>query len=636
MLGQPPTTHRDLEYRVAEMDCPQRVRRVLGGLNRAITSMQVARVLVEAGAALVSATSGALVLFSNDRRGLRVAHAVGQMAGPLESTRRIDLTTRFPLADVVRSRQEIWLASREELLEHYPDLGPEAGAGSWAVLPLLVEGVVLGAVGWSLPTRGLRAEERESLRALARAGGAAMYRARLFDTERRGRAEAEIARYSLARQLESAKQERTELIAARVADIKAAELGSRSNALMAEVSATLDVADDATTALARVARLCLQVLGDWCAVDVLDAGGSLQRVAAVHVDAFHDRTLGTADARGHGPQRKLPRSLRDGRPVVSPSLRDKPATPTGLGVRQMRLLRQVGLTRLLVIPMRIRGQTVGTIAFGSTDSTTSYTTADIALAERIGRRCAASIEYTRLHRAAQREMQARDDFVASTSHELRTPLSHIKGFVSTLRTTDTIWDAETRDDFLAEIEHEADRLAKLVENMLDMSRIDSGGVDASVRSATMPSALVTAGIERVGSSLGAHSLEIQVPEDLPPVLVDSSQVERVLANLLDNAAKYSPPGEPIGLVGRLAGDSVNLRVEDRGLGIPPEHLERVFEPFFREPTGGYPAKPGTGLGLAICRSIIRAQGGRIWAEQRAGGGAAFVFTLPVVAGNRRT
>src|SRR5262249_34879385 len=118
-------------------------------------------------------------------------------------------------------------------------------------------------------------------------------------------------------------------------------------------------------------------------------------------------------------------------------------------------------------------------------------------------------------------------------------------------------------------------------------------------------------------------------DDLTPVWVDSSQVERVIANLLENAVKYSPPREPIGILARVTGNVVTFRVEDRGLGIPPEHAERVFEPFFREPAGGSPAKPGTGLGLAICRTIVRAHGGRIWAEQRPGGGAALVFTLPV-------
>jgi two-component system, OmpR family, sensor histidine kinase KdpD len=169
-----------------------------------------------------------------------------------------------------------------------------------------------------------------------------------------------------------------------------------------------------------------------------------------------------------------------------------------------------------------------------------------------------------------------------------------------------------------------------------MSRNESGGLDPSVRSVTPLRAIVEAGVDRVRTSLVDHGLDLQLPDDLPPVCVDASQVERVIANLLDNAAKYSPPAEPIRVSGRVLGDAVGLRVEDRGRGIPPEHTERIFEPFFREPTGGYPSKPGTGLGLAICRSIIRAHNGQIWAEPRSGGGAAFVFTLPIAKSSGRT
>lgn len=237
---------------------------------------------------------------------------------------------------------------------------------------------------------------------------------------------------------------------------------------------------------------------------------------------------------------------------------------------------------------------------------------------------------------AERAKQAREEFVAATSHELRTPLSHIKGFVSTLRTADTMWDPNTREDFLAEIEQEADRLGLLVETLLDLSRIDLGGLDKMQRLPTFPVVLVAGGIDRVQPTLDDRPLDIQIPTDLPQVWADASYIERVIANLLDNAAKYSPPNEPIAIVASISGRFVLFRVEDRGLGIPLEHLDRIFEPFFREPTGPYPRKPGTGLGLAICRSIIRSHRGRIWAEQRPGGGAVLSFTLPIAASSQRT
>jgi signal transduction histidine kinase len=635
ILGQLTKPQQQFQYVGSAIDSSARVRQVIANLLRAVTANQVAATLIEGGMTSVDANSGAVVLLTDDRRALRLVHAVGRMAKAVHHERRFSLSTNFPLAEVVRSRQELWLTSPEALIAHYPDLEPEEGACSWAVLPLLVDSVVLGAVGWSFSKRGITADERAQLRTLSQAGGDAMYRAGLYDAERRARAEAEIARHNLANELASAEAERAKLLAAHAVFAAEADQDSRREELLALANDILDGVEDASEALQRVARVSLPHLGHWCEIDVLDDNNRLQRVGIAHVDPAKDRALRETERPNPSARPRLPRSLREGRPRVICSLTDGPTRAIGVPVRLLRSLRMVGLNRLMIVPLRIRGRTLGTLTFASEDLARTYSEADVALGMELGRRCAAAVEFSRLYDTAQQAAEAREEFVAATSHELRTPLSHIKGFVSTLRTTDTVWDRETHDDFLAEIEREADRLARLVENLLEMSRIDSGGLDKAARTPTYLNGLIAAGVDRVRGSLGEHPLEVQSPEDLPPVLVDGSQVERVIANLLENAAKYSPPCEPIGIIGRLAGDFVSVRIEDRGLGIPPEHVERIFEPFFREPTAGYPAKPGTGLGLAICRSIIRAQEGRIWAENRVGGGAAFVFTLPVAPPYRK-
>jgi signal transduction histidine kinase len=635
MLGKFTTPQLDPGRNKEAVDGSTRVWRAMGGLGKAVTTGQVATFVVEGGFVAGGASSGALVVLTDERRELRLVHAIGAMPESPRFGHSFPLSASFPLADAVRSRRELWISSPEELDASYPELVPERGARSWAVLPLMVDTIVLGAVGWSFPVRGIGAAQRAGLRSLARAGGEAMYRAGLFDAERRARATAEIVRHELTNRIAAVEHERATLSAALATRDAETDFFLRRDALMGEVSTLLDSTTDPAPALERVARLSLPLLGDWCAIDVFAADGQLQRAAETHQDVSTHQDSRAARPLWGGYGRRLPRGLRDGNAINLIGLTANTRRPNGLGKRQIASLKQLGVNRLLVVPLRIRGQTVGTLAFGSADASRAYNENELALAHRLGRRCAAAIEYGRVYGLAQQAMRDREDFVAATSHELRTPLSHIKGFVSTLRTTDTEWDAATRDDFLGEIEREADRLARLVENLLEMSRIDSGGLDPSARSAVAPSALVAAGIDRVGGSLGEHWLDVQLADDLPPVWVDPSQVERVIANLLDNAAKYSPPGEPIGIIGRLTGDLVSLRIEDRGLGIPPEHVERIFEPFFREPTGSHPAKPGTGLGLAICRSIIRAQNGRIWAEQRSGPGAAFVFTLPLAPSSRK-
>jgi two-component system sensor histidine kinase KdpD len=230
--------------------------------------------------------------------------------------------------------------------------------------------------------------------------------------------------------------------------------------------------------------------------------------------------------------------------------------------------------------------------------------------------------------SAHRAGQVRDEFLASASHELRTPLSHIKGFASSLRQTDVQWDEETRREFLTEIEDETDRLAKMIGDLLDMSRIESGGMDSPVRVPVMVTALVDGGVDRVRALLRGREIDVDLPADLPPVLADAGLIERVIGNLVENAAKYAPPDRPIRVAAVAEDDAIEVRVEDEGPGIPPEYLEQVFDKFFRVKGAGRSPIPGTGLGLAICRAIIQTHGGRIWAENRSSGGARFIVRLP--------
>jgi PAS domain S-box-containing protein len=233
----------------------------------------------------------------------------------------------------------------------------------------------------------------------------------------------------------------------------------------------------------------------------------------------------------------------------------------------------------------------------------------------------------------QREMEEQKaDLIGVVSHELRTPLSHIKGFASTLRQPDVAWDEPTCREFLAAIEAEADRLARLVGDLLDLCFVEGRGLDPRERVPTLPRALVEGGLARAQGLLAGRPLRVEVPAALPPVAVDAAHLERVLANLVENAAKYSPPVRPITIGGAVAEGRLELRVEDEGPGIPPEYLERVFEKFFRLPPAGAAAVPGVGLGLAICHGIVRAHGGRIWAENRRAGGARFIVSLPLQAG----
>ena len=225
---------------------------------------------------------------------------------------------------------------------------------------------------------------------------------------------------------------------------------------------------------------------------------------------------------------------------------------------------------------------------------------------------------------AQQRAQA---LVGDVAHELRLPLSHIKGFVSSLRRTDLEWDADTRQDFLAQIDREVDRLAYLIEELLERAQIERAPARRR-RVATTAGELVLASLDRVRAELDSRVVRIDTPTDLPVVEVDRQAMERVLANLLDNANKYSAAGTPIEISAHAVCRMLEIRVDDQGPRIlSAAEYERIFEPFYRQESQ---AVMGHGLGLAICRSTVSAHGGRIWAVGRVGGGSRFTVALPTV------
>jgi two-component system sensor histidine kinase KdpD len=214
----------------------------------------------------------------------------------------------------------------------------------------------------------------------------------------------------------------------------------------------------------------------------------------------------------------------------------------------------------------------------------------------------------------------RTALLAAVSHDLRTPLAGIKASVSSLRSEDVDWSQEDRAELLAGIEEGADRLDHLVGNLLDMSRLQTGTVTPLIREIDLD--------EVVPMALGGvpeGAVELDVRETLPMVAVDPGLLERSVANLVENAVKYSPPGRPVLVTASAIAERVEVRVVDRGPGVPEEAKDRIFEPFQRY--GDAPRGAGVGLGLAVARGFAEAIGGSLNAEDTPGGGLTMVLTL---------
>ncbi|MEV0988813.1 sensor histidine kinase KdpD [Streptomyces sp. NPDC049949] len=216
----------------------------------------------------------------------------------------------------------------------------------------------------------------------------------------------------------------------------------------------------------------------------------------------------------------------------------------------------------------------------------------------------------------------RTALLAAVSHDLRTPLAGIKASVTSLRSDDVEWSEEDRAELLEGIENGADRLAALIGNLLDMSRLQTGTVTPQIRETDLD--------EVVPMALGGvpeDSVQLDIPESLPMVAVDRGLLERAVANIVENAVKYSPEDAPVLVSASALADRVELRVVDRGPGIPEEAKSRIFEPFQRH--GDAPAGAGVGLGLAVARGFTEALGGTLTAEDTPGGGLTMVLTLRI-------
>jgi two-component system sensor histidine kinase KdpD len=239
-------------------------------------------------------------------------------------------------------------------------------------------------------------------------------------------------------------------------------------------------------------------------------------------------------------------------------------------------------------------------------------------------RLAAAAEAARPIAEADR---VRTALLAAVSHDLRTPLASAKAAVTSLRSQDVEWDAEDHDELLATADESLDKLARLVDNLLDMSRLQAGALAVFPRPADLAE-IVARSLDDLGPA--ARTVTVSIPDRLPEVAVDPGILERVIANLTANALRYSPPGSPPTLSGSVLKDRVELRVIDRGPGVPEENRDHMFVPFQR--LGDTDNTTGVGLGLALSRGLTEAMGGTLEPEETPGGGLTMTLSLPAVPG----
>jgi two-component system sensor histidine kinase KdpD len=254
------------------------------------------------------------------------------------------------------------------------------------------------------------------------------------------------------------------------------------------------------------------------------------------------------------------------------------------------------------------------------------------LLEAASKQAAAALDRARLDaraRLAQLDAetnQLRAAMFSSVTHDFRSPLASIKAGVTSLLDTAAVHDPAQERELLTTILEETDRLNRLVGNILDLARIRAGALTPTRHEAGLDE-IAEVVVARLGPRLVDVRVALDIADDVPTVAVDEMQLDQVMTNLLENAARHSPVGGEVRVSIEPAGDRVAVRVRDHGPGVPADDRERVFEAFYRGTS--IPDSPGTGLGLAIANAIVTAHGGRIWTEDTPGGGATFAFEIPI-------
>ena len=297
--------------------------------------------------------------------------------------------------------------------------------------------------------------------------------------------------------------------------------------------------------------------------------------------------------------------------------------PAGLGTQTLPVVDA------LYIPLISAGGSVGVLRVQPRARERPQIPDQMLLLESCAHQLALALEVDRLQDdAKQAQLDAekerlRSSLLSSVSHDLRTPLAAIIGSASSLLQSGSLASAKERE-LLENIQEEGERLSRLVGNLIETTRLSSGAVQLRKEQYSIEE-LAGSSLERVEKLLIGREVTADIPEDLPLVPLDSVLLEQVFVNLLENAARHTPAGTPIELSARLEKNALLVAVADRGPGLAAGELEQVFEKFYHAKS----PSAGAGLGLAICRAVVGAHGGRIWAENRPGGGAVFRFTLPL-------
>jgi PAS domain S-box-containing protein len=410
-----------------------------------------------------------------------------------------------------------------------------------------------------------------------------------------------------------------------VTDHRRAEQEQRFLAEAGEV--LLNAAPDYEQMLTQLARLAVRELADWFLVDIVEAG-RVRRLRVAHSDPTKAALARALEEMPLDRQRPhfMFEPLQSGKTKLVTEVSAADIEPLGQSDEHLRLLRALEIRSFIAMPLVARGNLLGAFALISSRDAYKYHDRDLRFAEEFARLAALAVENAQLYEATQRAIAARDEVLGIVAHDLRNPLNIVLLQSELLRTTGA--EPERRSHGPANtIRRAALRMNRLIQDMLDVARLEAGSL-AVERTAVATRSLLDEVFQTLrdeASKAGLH-LRLHAAEQLPDLCGDRDRLLQVFDNLISNAIKFTPSGGDIVLGAEPKAGEVLFRVMDTGSGIAPEHIPRLFDPFWQATKTD---RRGAGLGLSIVKGLIEAHDGRIWVESQIGKGSTFYFTVPL-------
>lgn len=413
---------------------------------------------------------------------------------------------------------------------------------------------------------------------------------------------------------------------------RAAEIGQQRFAFLAALSRQIAVSLDDRAVLQAAAGLIVPYLADRCYLYLRQDDGTLVPVASAAAIPSEEEPVRAIEAQfpiRTNPRHPISRAIASGESRLLRSVQLDDLAALAQNAAHLALLRSLDPHSMIAVPLIAHRQIVGGALLVTAGSGRHYGEADLAMAEEIGRRVALAVENAQLYQKARETIHLREEFLAIAAHELRTPVTSLRGFAQLILhqyARDRPPDPQQLQRSLAMIDRQAKRLSILVNQLLDISLSDAGQLVLSPEP-TEVVALVNGVAETIRVGLVRHALNIRAAGPLTAT-VDPLRFELVIANLIENAIKYSPEGGPIDIeITQPSPEAICLVVRDHGIGIPAQHLPLIFDRFYRAHADSNYS--GLGLGLYITQQIVRLHGGTLKAETPKDGGTRFTVTVPI-------